>query len=137
MSLPSIDKGPDPKRTKLVDQTEEIITLDEEDINQDQDEEEITEPDITATGTANIATTANSQDYFQDHEDRNDGIGDHDNDLINDSTDRTTARDAGLELEQPAAVPRFFISGLNRTKSQNSSVPKARTPYPPRILSAD
>ena len=75
MSLPSIDEGPDPKRTKLVDQTEEIITLDEEDINQDQDEEEITEPDITATGTANIATTANSQDYFQDHEDRNDGIG--------------------------------------------------------------
>ncbi len=49
MSLPSIDEGPDPKRTKLVDQTEEIITLDEEDINQDQDEEEITEPDITAT----------------------------------------------------------------------------------------
>jgi hypothetical protein len=42
-----------------VDQTKEIITPDEEDISQDQDEEEITEPETKATGTASTATSAN------------------------------------------------------------------------------
>ncbi len=59
MSLPSIDEVPDPKQTKPVVRTEEIINPDEEDIKQDQDEEDTTKPEIMGTGTANIATTAN------------------------------------------------------------------------------
>ncbi len=55
---PSIDEGPDPKQTKPVDQTEEIITPDEEAINQDQDEEEVTEPETMATGMASTAISA-------------------------------------------------------------------------------
>ena len=58
-SPPSINQGPDPKQTKPVVQTKEIITPDEEDPKQDQDEEETTKLEIMGTGTANIATAAN------------------------------------------------------------------------------
>jgi hypothetical protein len=52
------DEGPDPETIKPVDKTEEAITPDEEDINQDQAKEEILEVETTATGMANTATSA-------------------------------------------------------------------------------
>ncbi len=58
MSQLSVDEGPGPKQTKLVDKTEETTALDKEAINPDQDEEEITEAETTATGTASTATSA-------------------------------------------------------------------------------
>ncbi len=58
MSQHLINKEPDPKQIKLVDQTEEATAPDKEAINPDQDKEEITEPETTATRTASTATSA-------------------------------------------------------------------------------
>jgi hypothetical protein len=62
-SRPSTDEGPGPKATNPADKTEEATTPDEEAIKLDQeDEEEIPAQEATATGTANIATSAKSRD---------------------------------------------------------------------------
>ncbi len=59
----SIDKEPDQKATNPVDKTQETTAPDEEATKLDQeDEEEIPALEAMATGTANIATSANSRD---------------------------------------------------------------------------
>ncbi len=59
----------------------------------------------------------NSRDYFQDHEDCNDGTGDHDDDPIDDSTDRTTTRDAGAGTGTTGGGPTNFNLRVEQNKS--------------------
>jgi hypothetical protein len=88
---------------------------------------------MTATGGNDINLAPE-----KDHDDNNRDDGNVDLDGHDDGTGDTTARLLFLPHQEEATMgPPISTSGSNKTRFRNSSVPKARTPFPQRISSND